>query len=129
MLGSIVLLKGVNDDVDSLTDLLDKMIKIKVSPYYIYHAMPLIGTEHFQLPIKKGIDIVAATGKKMPGLNKRFKYIIPHYIGKTEVIGYDHEFFYFRQHQARKTENIGRLFKVRFNEKKTWFDEDEIISI
>lgn len=128
-LGHIVLLKGINDNIDAMTDLLNKMIQFKISPYYIFHAMPVIGTEHFQLTIKHGIDVIKTASKKLAGLNKHFKYIIPHYIGKTEVISYDSKFFYFRQHQARKTENVGRFFKIKFDENKTWFEENEIIPI
>lgn len=128
-LGHVVLLKDINDDVVTMAELLNKMIQFKISPYYIFHAMPVTGTEHFQLTIKHGIDVIKMASKKLAGLNKHFKYIIPHYIGKTEVIGYDSNYFYFRQHQARKTENVGRFFKIKFEESKTWFEEKEIIPI
>lgn len=128
-LGNIVLLKGINDNSASLINLFNKMINLKISPYYIYHSMPVNGTGQFQLSIKDGIDVVKSAGTKMAGINKRFKYILPHYIGKTEVIGYDANYFYFRQHQARKVENIGRLFKVKYDENRVWFYENEIIPI
>ncbi len=128
-MGHVVLLKDINDNVDTMTALLNKMIEFKISPYYIFHAMPVTGTEHFQLSIKHGIDVIKTASKNLAGMNKHFKYIMPHYIGKTEVLGYDSNYFYFRQHQARIKENIGRLFKIKFQEDKTWFEETEIIPI
>lgn len=128
-LGHVVLLKDINDNVEAMTELLNKMIQFKISPYYIFHAMPVTGTEHFQLTIKHGIDVIKTASKKLDGLNKHFRYIIPHYIGKTEALSYDSNYFYFRQQQARKTENVGRFFKIKFDESKTWFEENEIIPI
>ena len=127
IMGHAVLLKDINCNEKTLTELLNKMIQFKISPYYIFHTMPVIGTEHFQVTLKNGIDTVNAASKHLSGLNKHFKYIIPHYIGKTEFLGYDKQYFYFKQHQARITENVGRLFKVKFDESKTWFEEKEMI--
>lgn len=127
--GHIVLLKEINDNQDAIINLLNKMIEYKISPYYIFHPMPVTGTEHFRLTIKQGIDIINSSVKKMAGVNKHFKYILPHYIGKTEMLGYDTNYFYFRQHQARITGNVGRLFKIKFDETKTWFKESEIIPV
>jgi lysine 2,3-aminomutase len=54
-----VLLKGVNDDPDIMKQLMQKLLTIRVRPYYI-HQMDLVkGTGHFRTSIQKGLDIVA----------------------------------------------------------------------
>jgi KamA family protein len=128
-LAHMVLLNNVNDNAGAIKALLDKMNQFKITPYYIFHAMPITGTEHFQVPMQHGIDVIREACRNLSGLSKQFKYIIPHYIGKTELLGYDSNYFYLRQHQARDHENVGRMFKLPFSENRTWFTEDEIISI
>lgn len=125
--GHVVLLKGINDNTTDLVDLFDKMSKMNIAPYYIFHPMPVTGTEHFQITLKEGIDLIREASKKLSGLSKQFRYILPHYIGKTEVLGYDSAYFYFKQHQSRITRNVGRMFKVSFNEQRSWFNDDEMI--
>ena len=53
-----VLLKGVNDDVESIRELMQGLLKIRVMPYYLYSCDRIIGTEHFRVPIEKGIEII-----------------------------------------------------------------------
>lgn len=53
-----VLLKGVNDDPEVMKELMLKLLKIRVRPYYIYQCDPVEGTSHFRTSIKKGIDIM-----------------------------------------------------------------------
>ena len=49
-----VLLRGVNDDPAVMVDLMKKLLKIRVRPYYIYQADLVYGTDHFRTSIKKG---------------------------------------------------------------------------
>jgi len=54
-----VLLKGVNDDPGVMRDLMQKLLTLRVRPYYI-HQMDLVrGTSHFRTPIQKGLSIMA----------------------------------------------------------------------
>ena len=39
----IVLLKGVNDDLETMRDLCRSLLRIKVRPYYLFHCDPVIG--------------------------------------------------------------------------------------
>lgn len=54
----MVLLKGINDDKYTVELLNQKLLKIRVRPYYIFHAKNVIGTTHFQTSIQTGIDIM-----------------------------------------------------------------------
>lgn len=53
-----VLLKGVNDDPLVMRRLMQKLLMVRVRPYYIYQADYVVGTEHFRTTIDKGIEIM-----------------------------------------------------------------------
>ena len=53
-----VLLKGVNDSVEVMTELLHKLLKTRVRPYYIYQCQILSGTAHLRTSIEKGLEIM-----------------------------------------------------------------------
>jgi len=52
-----VLLRGVNDDTDVMRDLVHKLGKMGVRPYYLYYADLVEGTGHFRTEIYKGKEI------------------------------------------------------------------------
>ncbi len=54
----IVLLKGVNDDPETMKRLVRKLLAIRVKPYYLYQADLVKGTEHFRTPVESGIEIL-----------------------------------------------------------------------
>jgi lysine 2,3-aminomutase len=58
-----VLLKGVNDDADTMTRLCHGLLKMGVRPYYLFQCDPVVGTGHFRTSIDKGLEII----KKMRG--------------------------------------------------------------
>ena len=53
-----VLLKGINDDVETFRDLYRKLLKIRVKPYYLYSCDKIPGSQHFQATIDKGLEII-----------------------------------------------------------------------
>jgi lysine 2,3-aminomutase len=52
-----VLLKGVNDDTDTMRDLVHGLGKLGVKPYYLYYADLVEGTGHFRTEVYKGKEI------------------------------------------------------------------------
>ena len=50
-----VLLKGVNDDAESLLELYDELRYIGVESHYLFHAIPLKGTAHFRTDLRESI--------------------------------------------------------------------------
>ncbi len=69
-----VLLKGVNDNAETLEDLFKKLLCIKVRPYYLYHCMPVLGTKHLRTTVKKGVELMQKLQGRISGL------AIPQYI-------------------------------------------------
>ncbi len=53
-----VLLRGVNDCVHVMMDLVHELVKMRVRPYYIYQCDLSMGLEHFRTPVSKGIEII-----------------------------------------------------------------------
>jgi len=66
-----VLLKGINDEVITLTSLSHRLLQMGVRPYYLYSCDLITGSSHFRVGIKKAIDII----KKMRGYTSG--YAIP----------------------------------------------------
>jgi len=53
-----VLLKGINDNVPTMKELMHKLLKIRVRPYYLYQCDLIPGSGHFRTTVKKGIEII-----------------------------------------------------------------------
>jgi lysine 2,3-aminomutase len=69
-----VLLKGVNDDPQIMKELMQKLLKARVRPYYIYMADQVAGGEHFRTQVEKGLEIVKALRGWTSGL------AVPHFV-------------------------------------------------
>jgi lysine 2,3-aminomutase len=68
LVGQTVLLRGINDDVDALADLMRAFVANRVKPYYLHHPDLAPGTGHFRLPIAEGQTLVAALRGRISGL-------------------------------------------------------------
>jgi lysine 2,3-aminomutase len=53
-----VLLRGVNDDVETMLKLCHGLLRIKVRPYYLFQCDEVQGTEHLRTPVETGIKII-----------------------------------------------------------------------
>jgi lysine 2,3-aminomutase len=54
-----VLLSGVNDDVETMRQLVHGLLRCRVRPYYLYQCDPIRGSAHFRTPVEKGLEIIA----------------------------------------------------------------------
>lgn len=69
-----VLLRGVNDDVETMRELMTGLLMMRVRPYYIYQCDLVRGVEHFRTPVEKGIEIM----KHLQGFTSGLA--LPHYV-------------------------------------------------
>ncbi len=53
-----VLMKDINDDPAVMKELMQKLLKIRVRPYYLFMADETKGTMHFRTSVDKGIEII-----------------------------------------------------------------------
>ncbi len=63
-----VLLKGINDNVDVMKQLVHMLVKNRVRPYYIYQCDLSEGIAHFRTPVSKGIEIMESLRGHTSGL-------------------------------------------------------------
>lgn len=82
-----VLLRGVNDNPETMKRLVLELVKIRVRPYYIYQCDLSMGIEHFRTKVSKGLEIMEALRGHISG------YAVPTYVvdvpgggGKTPVM-------------------------------------------
>jgi lysine 2,3-aminomutase len=82
-----VLLKGVNDSLETMRGLMRALLRIKVRPYYIFHCDPVIGAGHFRTSIWKGLEIMEGLRGHMSGLGIP-TYVVdsPHGGGKIPLM-------------------------------------------
>ncbi len=74
LVSQTVLLKGVNDDIDTLEKLFRELMINRVKPYYLHHPDKARGTAHFRLPLARGLEIYGQLRGRMSGI------CIPHYM-------------------------------------------------
>ena len=53
-----VLLKGVNDNAETLEKLFRKLVSLRVKPHYLFHVDPVRGVRHFATGIECGLEIM-----------------------------------------------------------------------
>jgi lysine 2,3-aminomutase len=103
-----VLLKGVNDDVETMRRLMHKLLLMRVRPYYLYQCDPISGSSHFRTPVSKGLEIVEGLRGHTTG------YAVPTYVidapgggGKiplqpNSVIGRDGDWLLLRNYEGQQ---------------------------
>jgi lysine 2,3-aminomutase len=76
-----VLLKGVNDTVEDMVELYDKLRYLWIEPHYIFHCVPIMGMGHLRTSVEKGLEIIRDLDNsgKVSGRAK------PHYALMTDV--------------------------------------------
>ncbi|MCF7853678.1 MAG: KamA family radical SAM protein [Candidatus Pacebacteria bacterium] len=68
VLNQSVLLKGINDSVETMSDLFRGLVHMRVKPYYLFHGDPVAGTMHFRTGIAKGLQIMAGLRESVSGM-------------------------------------------------------------
>ncbi|MBN2632991.1 MAG: KamA family radical SAM protein [Bacteroidales bacterium] len=69
-----VLLKGINDNVQVMKDLMHKLLMMRVRPYYLYQCDLIPGSSHFRTTVKKGLEIIKGLRGYTSG------YAVPTYV-------------------------------------------------
>jgi len=82
-----VLLKGVNDDADTLLRLFQRLLEIRVRPYYLHQIDRVPGTAHFHVPMERALDLIGALRGRLSGLAMpHFMVDLPGGGGKVEMV-------------------------------------------
>ena len=83
VLNQAVLLAGVNDTAETLIELSRRLVDLRVMPYYLHQLDRVAGALHFEVPVSRGLELVAAMRRALPG------YAVPRYV--QEVPGEAHK--------------------------------------
>ena len=90
LVSQTVLLRGVNDDFDTLAALMRRFVELRVKPYYLHQADLAPGTAHFRVGLDEARALVGELRAKVSGLcQPTFVLDIPGGFGKVPV-GPDH---------------------------------------
>lgn len=54
-----VLLKGVNDSIGTLVGLYDRLRTLRFIPHYLFHAVPMVGTDEFRTSVRRGLELAS----------------------------------------------------------------------
>ena len=86
MLSQTVLLRGVNDDAESLGELMRTLVECRVKPYYLHHGDLAPGTAHWRTSIEQGQSIMRSMRGRLSGLcQPTFVLDIPGGHGKSPI--------------------------------------------
>jgi lysine 2,3-aminomutase len=103
-----VLLKDVNDNVETMRQLMHKLLLMRVRPYYLYQCDPISGSSHFRTSVAKGLEIIEGLRGHTTG------YAVPTYVidapgggGKIplqpdSVIGRDGDWILLRNYEGQE---------------------------
>ncbi|MFA5999445.1 MAG: KamA family radical SAM protein [Candidatus Paceibacterota bacterium] len=102
VLGSqTVLLKGINNDIETMKSLMHKLLIRRVRPYYIYQCDPITGSAHFRTKVQDGIDIIKGLRGHTSG------YAIPSFVidapGGGGKIPINPDFFNYSNNKVEMT--------------------------
>ncbi len=68
LISQTVLLKGVNDEADTLTDLMRAFVEAGVKPYYLHHGDLAPGTSHWRTSLTEGKALIDQLRGRLSGL-------------------------------------------------------------
>ncbi|MGA8323440.1 MAG: lysine-2,3-aminomutase-like protein [Xanthobacteraceae bacterium] len=86
MLSQSVLLRGVNDDAETLGELMRALVECRIKPYYLHHADLAPGTAHFRTSITEGQALMRELHGRVSGLcQPTYVLDIPGGYGKSPV--------------------------------------------
>ncbi len=86
MVSQTVLLRGVNDDIDTLGELMRSFVENRVQPYYLHHGDLAPGTSHFRTTIAEGQALMRALRGRYSGLcQPTYVLDIPGGAGKAPI--------------------------------------------
>jgi L-lysine 2,3-aminomutase len=86
LLNQSVLLRGVNDDAETLVPLSERLHMAGVLPYYLHLLDHVQGAAHFDVPEARGVALIESLRARLPGyLVPRLVREIPGAGGKTVI--------------------------------------------
>ncbi len=77
VLHQAVLLRGVNDRAEVLGELFERLVDLRVMPYYLHQLDRVAGSAHFEVSESSGIGLITQLRTRLPG------HAVPRYVRET----------------------------------------------
>jgi EF-P beta-lysylation protein EpmB len=74
VLNQAVLLRGVNDQAETLIELCRRLVNHRIQPYYLHQLDRVRGAAHFEVPVETGLKIIESLRAVLPG------FAVPQYV-------------------------------------------------
>jgi EF-P beta-lysylation protein EpmB len=74
VLNQAVLLRGVNDQAETLIELCRRLVNHRIQPYYLHQLDRVRGAAHFEVPVEAGLKIIESLRAVLPG------FAVPQYV-------------------------------------------------
>lgn len=123
MVNQTPILRGINDDPDTLAELLSRLSYAGVTPYYVFQNRPVAGNADFVVPFAEAYQVIEAAKAKTSGLGKRVKYVMSHSSGKIEILAVQGTKIYLKYHQAKQKSDAGRFIVYDLPAGAAWYDD------
>ncbi len=121
------LIRGVNDNPDTLATLLQRLSFAGVIPYYLFQCRPALGNHAYTVPIEEGYAICEAAKANVSGLAKRVRFVMSHATGKIEIIARTNTKIFLKYHRAADNADSGKVIVCESNPSACWLDDYEEI--
>lgn len=108
-----VLLKGVNDDINTLVELYNKMRENDIEAHYLFHCVPMRGIRFLRTSVEKGLELI----KELVCSGKISGRVKPMYAAMTDIGKIT---FYDGVIVARKDGNILLQSNYSLADRMTW---------
>lgn len=82
VLNQAVLLRGVNECLETLTELCERLVDLRVMPYYLHQLDRVAGAAHFEAPVAQGRALIRELRQRLPG------YAVPRYVREQAGAAY-----------------------------------------
>jgi KamA family protein len=117
------IVKGVNDDPETMKELFQLLSFIGCPPYYVFQGRPTAGNEPYEVPIVRGNNVVQSAVRHTSGLAARVRYCMSHETGKIEICGVDDHYMYLRYHRAKDSNLVGKFMVFHRDDNAFWLDQ------
>ena len=104
-----VLLRGINDDEKSFKELHQKLLTVRIRPYYVFYCEPAPGIDHFRTPVEKGAELIRDTLRGHTTGMAQPMYVVATNIGKIPlmpdyyIVGKDDKEYTLRNYKGQVT--------------------------
>jgi KamA family protein len=117
------LIRGVNDNPDTLAELFRSLSFMGISSYYVFQCRPTLGNRIYAVPVAESYEIFKKAKARTSGLAGTARFIMSHSTGKIEVAGTTPEHIHMQYHRSASPENTSQFMVFKIKKDAYWFDD------